>query len=195
MRDVSRQVRACAPNKVALSDMISVEPDGMLLPTGFDTRGGTHMAAVQSKLDKFIKDEWRDKGEFIPIDPKVAVDIINTIETSLEFDETEFDWEAMRAIIDYYSDKENGGDGEINLIIETGRELTKAGSGDKSGRSIRGTKLRQHILGQPRSKPLLVLLQQEGGQNRGWTAHRFWWPIFVAPTDAEPCVFAKKTAA
>lgn len=195
MRDATRRVRACAPNKIALSDMVSVEPDGMYLPTGFETRGGTHMAAVQSKLEKMIKSEWRDTGNFISVEPKVAVDIINTIETSLEFDESEFDWEAMRAIIDYYSDKENGGDGQINIIVETGRELTKSGSGDKSGRSILGVKLRQKILSQSRSKPLLVLLQQEGGQERGWTAHRFWWPVFVAPTDAEPCVFAKKAAA
>lgn len=195
MRDASRRVRACAPNKVALSDMVSVEPDGMLLPTGFNTRGGSHMASVQSKLDKLINPEWRDASEKISVPPKVAVEIINAIEQSLEFDETDFDWEAMRAIIDYYSDKENGGDGNIDLIVETGRELTKWGSGDKSGRSIVGTKLRDKILGKARAKPLLVLLQQEGGKERGWTAHRFWWPVFVAPTDAEPCVFAKKTAA
>lgn len=195
MKDSTHQVRACAPNKVALSDMISVEPDGMLLPSGFDTRGGSHMAMVQAKLDKLINPEWRDTGNFVSVEPRIAVDIINAIEMSLEFDETEFEWDAMRAILNYYSDKENGGDGNINLIVETGRELTKEGSGDKSGLSILGPKLRDRVLGQSRSKPLLVLLQQEGGRDRGWSAHRFWWPIFVAPSNVEPCVFATKVAA
>jgi len=195
MRDASQGVRACAPNKVALSDMVSVAPDGMLLPTGFNTRGSTHMATVQAKLEKLIKPEWRDKGEYFSVKPKVALDIINTIEASMEFDDTDFEWEAMRAIIDYYSDAERGGDGDILIYVETGRELTKEGSGDKSGRSILGQRLRQEILGAPRSKPVLVLLQQEGGKERGWTAHRFWWPIFVAPSDVEPCVFATKVAA
>lgn len=194
MRDASRRVRACAPNKIALSDMVSVEPNGMLLPTGFETRGGTHMATVQSKLEKLIKEEWRDTEEYVSVDPKVAIDILNTIEDSFEFDQTEFDWEAMRSIMYYYSDAENGGDGKIDLLVATGRELTKSGSGDKSGLSIVGTALRGRIFGSPRSKPLLVLLQQEGGQNRGWTAHKFWWPIFVAPSDGNPCIFAKKTA-
>lgn len=195
MRDATRQVRACAPNKVALSDMVSVSPDGMLLPTGFNTRGGTHMATVQAKLEKLIDPAWRDKDKYVSVAPKVAIDIINTIEGSMEFDDTEFEWEAMRAIIDYYSDAERGGDSEILIYAETGRELNKERSGDKSGRSILGPRLRQIILGTPRTKPLLVLLQQEGGQDRGWTAHRFWWPIFVAPTDVEPCVFATKVAA
>jgi hypothetical protein len=38
--DPMRRVRACAPNKVLLSDVVSVAASGMLLPTAFDTRGG-----------------------------------------------------------------------------------------------------------------------------------------------------------
>ncbi len=193
--DPTRRVRSCAPNKIALSDMVSINPDGMLLPTGFNTRGGTHMASVQNKLEKFIKPEWRDTGKFVAVQPAVGFDIINAIESSLEFDDTEFEWEAMRALIDYYSDAEKGGDGKMLLQAVTGRELTKEGSGDKSGLSILGTRLRADILNKPRSKPLLVLLQQEGGQERGWTAHRFWWPILIAPSDVEPCVFARRVAA
>ena len=193
--DPTRRVRSCAPNKVLLSDMVSINPDGMLLPTGFNTRGGSHMTLVQAKLEKLIDPKWRDSGKFASVQPSVALEIINLIESSLEFDDTEFEWEAMRALIDYYSDAKKGGDGEMLLRVETGRELTKEGSGDKSGLSLLGTRLRADILSMSRSKPLLVLLQQEGGKERGWTAHRFWWPVFVAPSDAEPCVFARKAAA
>lgn len=28
------------------------------------------------------------------------------------------------------------------------------------------------------------------GEAGGWK-HPFWWPVFAAPTDAEPCVFAQ----
>ncbi|MER8608754.1 Z1 domain-containing protein [Mesorhizobium sp. M1233] len=192
--DASRRIKACAPNKVLLSDLVSVSSDGTLLPSGFDTRGGSHMGAVQGKLEKLIKPEWRDSGKYISVDPKVALEIIDTIEGSMEFDDTEFEWDAMRSLIAYYTDAYDGGDGSILLLVETGRELTRQGSGDKSGRSILGPALRAKVANEPRSKPLLVLLQQEGGKERGWTAHRFWWPIFVAPSDAEPCVFATKVA-
>jgi hypothetical protein len=193
--DPTGGVRSCAPNKVMLSDLVSVSPETMLLPTHFQTRGGAHMASVQNKLEKLIKPEWRDTGEFIAIERESALEIINAIEGSMEFDSVEFEWNAMRSLIDYYSDKDNGGDGKVLLLAATGRELTREGSGDKSGRSVLGTVLRQKVLDEHRSKPLLVLLQQEGGRDRGWTEHRFWWPIFAAPTDAEPCVFAAKSAA
>ncbi|MBX3512066.1 MAG: hypothetical protein KF750_00610 [Xanthobacteraceae bacterium] len=192
--DDARRVRACAPNKVLLSDVVTVSSNTMLLPTDFQTRGGIAMASIQSKLEKLIKPEWRDKGKFFEIDKKTVLAIIDLIEQSMEFDSVEFEWDAMRSLIDYYSDDDRGGDGKILVLAETGRRLSRAGSGDKSGRSILGTALRTKVLGTRRKKPVLVLLQQDGGRELGWTAHHFWWPVFAAPTDAEPCVFATKTA-
>src|SRR5665213_3996661 len=190
--DATGSVRACAPNKVLLSDVVTVSESSMLLPTDFQTRGGGAMAAIQAKLDKLIKPEWRN-GEFVEIERKTALAIIDAIEESMEFDSVEFEWDAMRALIDYYADV--NGDGKILLLAETGRKLDRIKSGDKSGRSILGTALRAKVLNTPRAKPALVLLQQEGGRDRGWTAHHFWWPVFAAPSDAEPCVFATKVAA
>jgi hypothetical protein len=193
--DAARRVRACAPNKVLLSDVVSVSESSMLLPSDFQTRAGSAMAAIQAKLDKLVKPEWRDTGDFVEIDRKTAFAIIDAIEQSMEFDTVEFEWDAMRALIDYYADVENGGDGKVLLLAETGRRLSRSGSGDKSGRSILGTALRGKVLNTSRAKPTLVLLQQEGGRELGWTAHHFWWPIFAAPSNAKPCVFATKVAA
>ena len=193
--DDARRVRPCAPNKVLLSNVVAVSATSMLLPTDFQTLGGTVMASTQAKLDVLIKPEWRDSEQFIAVNRKTALEIIDAIEQSMEFDGVEFEWGAMRALIDYYSDVDRGGDGKILIWAETGRKLDRNKSGDKSGRSILGTLLREKVLAPGRSKPALVLLQQQGGRDRGWTAHRFWWPIFAAPSDAEPCVFATKVAA
>ncbi len=192
--DANRRVRACAPNKVLLSDVVAVSENSMLLPTDFQARGGSGMAAIQNRLEKLIKDEWRDTGKLVEVDRKTALAIIDAIAESLEFDNVEFEWDAMRALIDYYSDAANGGDGKVLVLAETGRKLDRAKSGDKSGRSILGTATRAKVLGTKRDKPTLVLLQQEGGRERGWTAHHFWWPVLAVPSDAEPCVFATKVA-
>lgn len=192
--DSTRRVRACAPNKVLLSDVVTVSESSMLLPSDFQTRGGSAMAAIQARLEKLVKPEWRDTGDFVEVDRKAALAIIDAIEESMEFDTVEFEWDAMRSLIDYYTDTDNGGDGKVLLIAETGRRLSRAGSGDKSGRSVLGTALRAKVLNTQREKPTLILLQQEGGRDLGWTAHHFWWPIFAAPSDAEPCVFATKVA-
>ncbi|GHH09750.1 DEAD/DEAH box helicase [Sphingomonas glacialis] len=193
--DAASRIRPCAPNKIALSDVVAVSADDMLLPTDFQTKGGRAMTAVQALLEKLIKPEWRDTGEFIKIDKKAARAIIDAIEDSMEFDSVDFEWDAMRALIDYYADIDEDGDGTLLVLAETGRNLSRSGSGDKSGRSILGTALRRKVLDEPRSKPALVLLQQQGGRERGWTQHHFWWPVFAAPTDAEPCVFSTKAAA
>jgi hypothetical protein len=192
--DADNRIRPCAPNKVMLSDVVSVSESSMLLPTDFQTRGGTAMAAIQAKLEKLIKQEWRDTGKFIAVNAKTAIAIVDAIEESMEFDSVEFEWDAMRALIEYYSDVDKGGDGKILLLAETGRSLDRRRSGDKSGRSILGAALRAKVLDPSRVKPALILLQQEGGRELGWTAHRFWWPVFTAPSDAEPCVFATKVA-
>ena len=100
-----------------------------------------------------------------------------------------------RGLIDYYSDAERGGDGTLFLLAETGRRLDRVRSGDKSGLSILGTALRP-MVDAARSKPALVLLQQDGSRDLGWAGNkRFWWPILAVPTDVEPCVFAGKVAA
>ncbi len=191
----SNGVRPCAPNKVLKSAVVAVSGSSMLLPTDFQTRGGAKMAAIQAKLEALIKPEWRDTETFVTIDRETALEIIDAIEPSMEFDDVEFEWDAMRALIDYYGDAAKGGDGKILLMAGTGRMLSKAGSGDKSGRSILGTTLRAKVLGPSRTKPALILLRQEGGKSAGWTAHNFWWPVFAAPPNAEPCVFASKVVA
>lgn len=191
--DAAKRIRPCAPNKIVLSDVVAVSPSDLLLPTDFQTKGGKAMASVQAKLETLIKPDWRDAGAFVEVDRDTAFAIIDAIAGSMEFDSVDFEWHAMRSLIQYYA--ETTGNGNILLWAETGRKLSKAGSGDKSGRSILGTSLRGQVLDEPRTKPALILLQQEGGRELGWTAHRFWWPIFAPPTDAEPCVFATKVAA
>ncbi|WP_192255608.1 Z1 domain-containing protein [Mesorhizobium caraganae] len=193
--DAARRVRPCAPNKILLSDVVAVSPNDMLLPSDFQTKGGSAMTKIQTELERLIKPEWRNIGDFVSVDRKTALAIIDAIGQSMEFDTVAFEWDAMRGLIEYYADVAQGGDGKILIWAETGRKLTRAGSGDKSGRSILGTALRKKVLDEPRSKPALILLQQEGGRDLGWTAHKFWWPLFAAPTDAEPCVFATKVAA
>jgi hypothetical protein len=192
--DAARRIRPCAPNKIALSDVVAVSATDLLLPTDFQTKDGRVMNTVQAHLNTLIRNEWCDTGAFVSVDKDTAIAIIDGIEASMNFDSVDFEWDAMRALVDYYTAPKNGGDGTI-LVIETGRKLSRQRSGDKSGRSILGTALQRKVLDEPREKPALVLLQQLGGRERGWTAHPFWWPVFATPTDAAPCVFATKAVA
>jgi hypothetical protein len=118
------------------------------------------------------------------------------VEKTLEFSDNEFEWDAMRGLLDYYSDVIDGGNGKVLLLAETGRKLSRERSGDKSGLSILGGgAIRTLVLDPLLTKPALVLLQQEGTTELGWSGHRFWWPILAAPGTVEPCVFATKVVA
>lgn len=191
--DAANRVRPCAPNKVLLSNVVAVRPTGLYLPTGFQTRSGREVAAAERELDKLIPREILDKQKFVEIDRGTALHIIAVVEKTMEFSDGEFEWDAMRGLLDYYSDVRDGGDGTVLLLAETGRKLSKERSGDKSGLSILGGgAIRNLVLDPLRSKPALILLQQAGTRELGWSGHQFWWPILAAPGTVEPCVFATK---
>ncbi len=194
--DAANRVRPCAPNKLLLSNVVAVRPSGLYLPTGFQTRTGRELAAAERYLNVLIPKGTRDTQRFVEIDRGTALHIIAIVEKTLEFSDNEFEWDAMRGLLDYYSDVRDGGDGKVLMLAETGRKLSRERSGDKSGLSILGGGVIRNLVLDPlRSKPALVLLQQEGSRDLGWSGHQFWWPILAAPGTVEPCVFATKVAA
>ncbi len=192
--DSSHRIRPCAPNKVLLSKITATSPNDLLLPTSFKTAAGARMIEIQEKLEKLIAPEMRDSGNFVETSRKHVFSILDLIEASMIFNNGSFDWNTMRGLFDYYSGIHAEGNQSILLMAETGRKLNRSKSGDKSGLSVLGASLRKKVMSTCRIKPALVLLQQEGGETRGWTAHKFWWPIFVAPSFGETCIFASKTA-
>ena len=122
--------------------------------------------------------------------------MIQKIRETIKFDSSSFDWDAMISLIKYYSELRDQSDGKILILAETGRKLSREKSGDKSGISIiGGTELRKIIANPERIKPTLVLLQQVGTKELGWSGHPFWWPILVSPSNAEPCIFSNKVSA
>jgi hypothetical protein len=194
--DSANRLRPCAPNKVLLSNLVAVRPTGLYLPTGFQTRTARELTAAERELNALIPIDARDTQQFVEIDRGTARHIIAVIEKTLEFSDSEFEWDAMRGLLDYYSDVRAGGSGRVLLLAETGRKLSREKSGDKSGLSILGGgAIRDLVLDPIRSKPALVLLRQEGTRELGWSGHRFWWPILAAPGTVEPCVFATKVIA
>jgi hypothetical protein len=175
--DSASRVRPCAPNKVLLSNVIAVKPSGLYLPTGFQTRPAREMAAAEKELNAFIPASAHDKQKFFEIGRSDALHIIAIVEKTLDFSDNEFEWDAMRGLLGYYSDVRDGGDGNVLLLAETGRKLSRDKYGDKSGLSILGGGAIRHLVLDPlRSKPALILLQQEGTKGVGLV----WPSVLVA---------------
>ncbi len=191
--DPTNRVRPCAPNKIMMTNVVAIRPNGMLLPTRFTIRGGQ---AVQREIDKLLAPALAQAGKLVEVRNQQVIEILRKIETTMAFDDEEFEWDAMDALIEYYSRSSVPPSKTMLLLAITGRALDKARSGDRTGLSILGTpETRAQVGDRRRVKPLLVLLQQSGTKELGWSGYKFWWPILAAPPQAQPCIFASKTAA
>ncbi|UIJ72213.1 Z1 domain-containing protein [Aurantimonas sp. HBX-1] len=184
----------CAPSKIKLSDVVAIRPNEALLPTRFDTIAASRLARHVAVIDKLVPSTAFDARAFVDISLEQATALLDAIEPTIELAEDgEFDWDAMRGLLQYYAERDRG---HALLLVETGRRLDRAKSGDRSGLSILGTtELRALVRSPMRTAPAIVLLRQEGGPGLGWKAGPFWWPMLVAPPQATPCVFATKSAA
>jgi hypothetical protein len=191
--DRAGTVVPCAPSKIALSDIVTLRPSDILLPTGFDTIASSKLEAVVRKLDAMIPAACLGTGRFAEIDLDAAIRVIDAIEPTLVLaDAADFDWDAMRALLRYHVERSGGG---VAILAEADRRLAKEASGDRSGLSILGSeRLRSLVRDPSRTKPALILLKQIGGPGLGWKAGPFWWPMLAVTNRVAPCVFAKNAA-
>lgn len=191
--DRAGAVVPCAPSKIALSEIVTLRPSDILLPTGFDTIASSKLGAAMRKADALVPAACLDTGRFAEVDLEEAMMVIDAIEPTLVLENaSDFDWGAMRALLRYHVERSGGG---VDILAETGRRLAKAASGDRTGLSILGTeKLRSMVRDPHRAKPALILLKQVGGTELGWKAGPFWWPMLAVTRHVAPCVFAKNAA-
>lgn len=191
--DRAGAVIPCAPSKIALSEIVTLRPSDILLPTGFDTIASSKLESAIKKVDGMVPEVCLDTGRFAEISVENAMSVIDAIEPTLVLDgSSNFDWDAMRALLRYHVERSGGG---VAILGETRRRLSKEASGDRSGISILGTEeLRALVRDPSRSKPALLLLKQVGGPALGWKGGPFWWPMLAVTRHVAPCVFARNAA-
>lgn len=191
--DASQGFVPCAPSKISLSDVVAVRPNGVVLPTGFNTVANGKLAKLTKAVDTLVPPDCIDSQVFSEINLQDALSLIDAIEPTLELaEDTGFEWNAMRGLLQYYAKKSAG---RVLLLAETGRRLNRSASGDRSGLSILGTAELRAVVREPsRIAPAIVLLRQEGGAALGWKGGPFWWPMLASPPQGTSCVFATKAA-
>ncbi|QEZ45234.1 Z1 domain-containing protein [Cupriavidus oxalaticus] len=192
--DAKKGIIPCAPSKVSLSNVVAVKPNDILTPTGFDTVANTHLRKAVRDAEQMIPADCIDTKKFSEIEVSTAMTLLDRIAESLVDDsDAGFDWAAMKGLLQYYAKKS---DGRVLVLVETGRQLSKGLSGDRSGLSILGTAELRSLVKEPsRQAPAIVILKQEGGVGLGWRGGPFLWPMLASPPQAKSCVFATKVAA
>jgi hypothetical protein len=134
-------------------------------------------------------------GKFYDVSCNEAVEMLDKIAETLDFDLVPFDWDIFKSALAYYVNEGLAKNDKISLIKYSGRQLDKGKSWGRTGVSILGTPAaRNTVLNTVRHKPAIVLLEQSGTSALHWKADRpFWWPMLAPPPNSKPVVFASKT--
>jgi hypothetical protein len=193
MKDEGNRVIPCAPSKILVSNIVSLRPNGALLPFGFQTKSRTEMAKLTAAASKLIPSGAIGAGDPIKIRCEEAVALLEAIQPTLQFEDGyAFDWEAAKAAIEYYSKVAAPPEtrGSCWLFAETGRTLSRKRASGRFSDAPLSYQERGTFRTLSDSLPILVLLQNEGHEDDGWRDAPFWWPVIVAPAKALPSIFA-----
>jgi hypothetical protein len=193
MKDQSNRIIPCAPSKILVSNIVSLRPNGALVPFGFQTKSKTDLTRIGGAVSKLIPAEVLESSKPIEISCELAVDLLSTIEHSFVFEDGYgFDWEAARAAIEYYSRVAAPAEtrGRCWLFAGTGRTISRRRSNGRFSDAPLSYQERTAFRTLPGALPILALLHQEGRAEDGWRDASFWWPVIVAPARSVPSIFA-----
>jgi hypothetical protein len=190
--DAAQGVIPCAPNKVAMSNVVTLRPAGFYLPTDFDTTSSKATAKALLALDEALLGKSDSAERLTSISLDQAIDYVRLTKGAIDLPKDgSFYWAALEGLLRYYSQISESR--QVRLLVESKRRLSKEQSGGKSGQSIiGGVTIRALLSAAGRREPALVMLRQEGEQMKlGWAGRQdFWWPVLAAPTTGTPCVFS-----
>jgi hypothetical protein len=197
VKDAANRVIPCAPGKIMMSNITSLRPGSAHLPFGFQTVAKTTMAPMLKKLDGLVPTDAIDTKTPVKVPSATAVKILDLLENTLQFEPGyEFDWEACRAAIEYFSqiaapEQEKG---YCWIVAMTGRTLSRKRFGGRFSDSPHTYQDRSIVTKIRGSLPILMLLRQEGSVAEDWNGTPFWWPILFPPATAAPSIFASSIA-
>ena len=197
VKDQFNRVIPCAPNKILVSDIVSLRPGSAYLPVGFRTKSRTTMTPIMQKLDRLVPIGKLQPGAVSNIATETAIEIIDLVERCFDFEPGYgFDWEACRAAIEYFSKiapppEEKGG---CLIVGGVGRKLSWQREGGRFSDAPHTMQDRATIRKIVGHKPILVLSRQGGREEDGWRGTPFWWPVLFAPSLAAPSVFGSSVA-
>lgn len=192
-KDEGNRIVPCAPNKILLSNIVTLRASRRLLPVGFQSKAKSHIATIISSLDSQIESLSERQDDPKLISTADAVSIIREVEKSLELDEdSDWSWAAFVAAIEYLSNISPNTDekGRLWLLARWDRSIARMREGGRLS-DAPDTKQQVDLARQTSvTTPTLMLFRQNGEKDAGWGGHPFWWPVLVTPQRTPTSVFA-----
>jgi hypothetical protein len=193
-RDAQNRVIPCSPNKLMFSEVVSIRPGRRLLPTGFQTVAKTVGKKNLQALDQQIAATiGKDEAEPVLIPVEKAMELLELAYANLEFEEAGDDSrKAHLAALEHLSrttkslDEQN----KVWLLTVTGRNITRYRSEGRFSDNPDTKQQADTLAPKVSDIPALMLLRQNGEEDKGWRGLPFWWPVIVTPRSAITSIFA-----
>lgn len=198
-KDTSNKIIPCSPNKILMSKVTTLKPLKRLLPIGFQTRYKTHISKTVQEIDKIV-DSLVQGNDPVLIDLKDAVTIIEKIHQTFDPDAGEkWDVKAFISSMEYLANNvPEQHVGKVWCIARKGRNVgrIREQSGryedspdTPSGKHSELTIAKKIAI----ENPVLILIRQQGSEEKGWRGAEFWWPVLVTPAKTPTVVFTSET--
>ena len=204
-RDARGLVIPCSPNKILASNTTTLRPFKRILPVGFQSDYAVRVRHIITEIDRLLSAQHPPQGfdEPFEIPLTLALDILTRIEPTLLMDTDEgyeFDWDAAKAALTYMCQAatQTGNrevvwclvrqDRNISRFVSPGSHAMYSDAPDTT--RTEGSVSRAVAI----NTPMLMLIKQNGEEDRGWRGTPFYWPVIWTPQNVRTAIFAHESA-
>lgn len=201
-KDTSNKIVPCSPNKILLSNLVTLKPHKRILPVGFQTGSKTYISRKVEKVSDMVNEIKQYSPQVIDDDAFLAPlsevkKILSIIHGTLEMEDGyEWDLDEYFSILDYLTlDSEEK---FVWIIVREGRNIKRVdseGRFENSPDTPKGTKGELTVAKKVAiDHPAVMLLNQNGKDgDYGWRGTAFWWPVMLTQLNIESTIYAKDT--
>lgn len=194
--DASGRIKPCSPNKILVSDIVTLRPHRRMLPVGFQTDYEVRIGKKIEQLDRTIGQIGAAPDRPKLVDFAIAADILRRIGATLVWPDEDYAWdfESHVAGLEHLSSSiDSPNRGKVWVIAREGGELKRVREDDgRYSDAPESYQERNLAKALATDAPVLLLLRQNGTAE-GWRNTPFWWPMIMPPAQTKTTIFASKT--
>ncbi|MCZ8156922.1 MAG: hypothetical protein O9264_12415 [Leptospira sp.] len=200
--DPQGEVKPCSPNKILLSETVTLKPNSRILPIEFTTTNVSEVREARNKIESFLRIIFSGNETENPVEISVATakEILSVTTDQYVFNEG-FQWDvtaitsALQYIID--SNESTKASQKMYFILRRNRNVQThiSWDGGQFNRKPEGTAKTEEggIAARLRSSgPVLILLEQRGEKEKGWKGEPFFWPVIYTPGKMRPMIYSEE---
>lgn len=192
--DKANGIIPCNPSSVALSSLVYWKPLSYVLPSGMMIENSQKVEKARNAIAEIIGNN--EEKKCFEISKENAICALKHAQSQFVFSREAENLEQKGKITEMI--------GLINKIVDDGdtilaytRKKCDAGRCRADGKGwinapLDGNTESPYIQSMAKTKPVLMLMEQKGNKNKGWTGVAFYWPLICLPANITTIVYSPK---